>query len=67
MRKSNKEMRNKFTILPGSWIVDEGGNQDLATREDIMDVLADIKVNGRNDVYWRIGFYEKVFRRRRYL
>ena len=45
MRKSNKEMRNKFTLLPGSWIVDEGGNQDLATRQDIMDVLADIKVN----------------------
>ena len=44
IRKSSKEIRNKLTILPGSWIVDEGGNQDIATREDIMDVLTDIKV-----------------------
>ena len=44
VRQSRVEIRNKFTFLPGTWMVQQRGRETPATREDILSVLADVEV-----------------------
>ena len=44
MREPRVEIRNKFTLLPGDWMVEDRGRKRPANREDILSVLSDIEV-----------------------